>query len=349
MDQDYHATRWEHLFVMGEDTSITTTTIITENMTAWDRLVRDDCWYNSDSSGSSSSKTSRGTLSSFFFSPKNVDSFVIGVEEDARKKRRQGQVDKAEQNEEEEEQELRAAEEQHRRESCNRTSNKQGSNTDQIISSCSTSASTKSNVHASSYCPPLNSRVEDDSVLVLEETSHLRYPPPAHSTTRSGTTNSAVFSGSYPSSSFARNSSSSQKPPSPFQEDRGRVRRAKKKRKIVEPCSTMQVLRSCAKYVARVKTSLLNSNHEDKYNAFIDLLCNWSDLGLSSQEVFSQMQLILQDVSPELLAAFTAFIPVDDKQEEARLHLEALSIRAQEDTAGIEGASSTYAATRNVF
>ena len=53
------------------------------------------------------------------------------------------------------------------------------------------------------------------------------------------------------------------------------------------------------------------------------------------------MQLILQDVSPELLAAFTTLLPIDT-QEEARLDLAAstrMSIRgAQED---IEDVSSS--------
>ena len=110
----------------------------------------------------------------------------------------------------------------------------------------------------------------------------------------------------------------------------------KQQQKWIDP-SAIQKLRSCATYVTRVKRSLLASNKEQTFNAFLDLLCSWSDQGLSSQEVFSQMQLILQDASPELLVAFTAFLPVD-AQEEARLHLVATTMptrgRAQEEIEG---------------
>jgi hypothetical protein len=152
-------------------------------------------------------------------------------------------------------------------------------------------------------------------------------------TTASTCTNSAgmTFPGGYPPSSLVTrssntNSSSSQqktKPSSPGEHADGRAGAgqdyaAKKRRRIT--LSTIQALRRCTTYVTRVKTSLLASNHDAEFDAFLELLCNWSDQGLTSEEVLSQMEVILQDVSPELLAAFTTFLP-GDTQEKAKLHI----------------------------
>jgi histone deacetylase complex regulatory component SIN3 len=142
-----------------------------------------------------------------------------------------------------------------------------------------------------------------------------------------------TFLGGYPRPSASlvtrssnTNSSSSQqktKPSSPNEQADGRAGAgqdyaAKKRRRIT--LSTIQALRRCTTYVTRVKTSLLASNHDAEFDAFLELLCNWSDQGLTSEEVFSQMEVILQDVSPELLAAFTTFLP-GDTQEKAKLHI----------------------------
>jgi hypothetical protein len=153
-------------------------------------------------------------------------------------------------------------------------------------------------------------------------------------TTASTCTNSAgmTFPGGYPPSSIVTrssntNSSSSQqrtKPSSPYEQADGRAGAgqdyaAKKRRRIT--LSTIQALRRCTTYVTRVKTSLLALNHDAEFDAFLELLCNWSDQGLTPKEVFSQMEVILQDVSPELLAAFTTFLPGDTQEKKAKLHI----------------------------
>eukprot|EP00979_Chaetoceros_neogracilis_P019322 scaffold12161_cov297-Chaetoceros_neogracile.AAC.9 len=156
------------------------------------------------------------------------------------------------------------------------------------------------------------------------ERMHVYSNPPAHSKIKSDgvTTNTALFSGN-PSSSFvtrsSNNSSSSQKPQ---HYSKGEEGSSTEKRQILP--SDMHALRECATYVTRVKTTLLASNYDDKLNMFLDLLCNWREQGLTSNEVFSQMQLILQEASPDLLSDFTAFLPVDI-QEKARLHIAAAS------------------------
>jgi len=165
---------------------------------------------------------------------------------------------------------------------------------------------------------------------------HVHSNPPAHSKIKSDgvTTNTALFSGN-PSSSFvtrsSNNSSSSQKPQ---HYSKGEESSSTEKRQILP--SDMHALRECATYVTRVKTTLLASNHDDKLNMFLDLLCNWREQGLTSNEVFSQMQLILQEASPDLLSDFTAFLPVDI-QEKARLHIAAASSMMSINTRAYEG------------
>jgi hypothetical protein len=134
------------------------------------------------------------------------------------------------------------------------------------------------------------------------------YPAPSSLVTRSSNTNS--------SSSQQKTKPSSLREQE--QEGTGQDYATKKRRRIT--LSTIQALRSCTTYVTRVKTSLLASNHDAEFDAFLELLCNWSDQGLTSEEVFSQMEAILQDVSPELLAAFITFLP-GDTQEKAKLRI----------------------------
>jgi len=177
----------------------------------------------------------------------------------------------------------------------------------------------------------INTAYQDNKGILPDDTAHLHCPLPAPhlprlTTAKSGAATGTVISGD--PSSFARstnnNSSSSQNNPPhlPPENEQGYYHDAgAKRRKMIAP-STVEALRSCSTYVTRVKQSLLASNHEEKFNAFLELLSNWSEQGLASQEVLSQMQLILQDVCPELLAAFPAFLPADT-QEEARLHLAA--------------------------
>jgi hypothetical protein len=215
-----------------------------------------------------------------------------------------------------------------------------------------TLTTTRSNMYdASSYSRPRTpfaiSAEEDSKGRVpmmkegtrrLNSSSPLSHPPPrpaddsivpaSAGITTSSTSPGVTFPAGYPAPSSLvtrssnTNSSSSQqktKPSSPKgQEQAGQDYFATKKRRRIT-LSTIQALRSCTTYVTRVKTSLLASNHDAEFDAFLELLCNWSDQGLTSEEVFSQMEVILQDVSPELLAAFTTFLP-GDTQEKARLH-----------------------------
>jgi histone deacetylase complex regulatory component SIN3 len=165
--------------------------------------------------------------------------------------------------------------------------------------------------YASPLSPP---RPADDSIVTASagitsaSAAGVTFPdyPPSSLVTRSSNTNS--------SSSQQKTKPSSRK----YQEQAGQDYAATHKRRRIT-LSTIQALRSCTTYVTRVKTSLLASNHDAEFDAFLELLCNWSDQGLTPKEVFSQMEAILQDVSPELLAAFTTFLP-GDTQEKARLH-----------------------------
>ena len=105
----------------------------------------------------------------------------------------------------------------------------------------------------------------------------------------------------------SNNSSSSQqktKPSSPKErEGAGQDYAAAKKRRRIT-LSTIQALRHCITYVTRVKTSLLASNHDAEFDAFLELLCNWSDQGLTSEEVFSQMAMCLLSCLLPLLHFF---------------------------------------------
>jgi hypothetical protein len=203
------------------------------------------------------------------------------------------------------------------------STNKHESNKQQINTSNATSrASTK--ISTNYIDAPRNERM------------HVYSNPPAHSKIKSDgvTTNTALFSGN-PSSSFvtrsSNNSSSSQKPQ---HYSKGEEGSSTEKRQILP--SDMHALRECATYVTRVKTTLLASNHDDELNMFLDLLCNWREQGLTSNEVFSQMQLILQEASPDLLSDFTAFLPVDI-QEKAKLHIAAASSMMSINTRAYEG------------
>ena len=190
---------------------------------------------------------------------------------------------------------------------------------------------------SSSYSRPrtrLFARRSTEEDIKCRVPNPLSPPPPADDSistsagiTTTSTSAGVTFPGYPPSSLVTRssntNSSSSQqnnkKPSSPNeQEGAGQYYATKKRRRIT--LSTIQALRSCTTYVTRVKTSLLASNHDAEFDAFLELLCTWSDQGLTSEEVFSQMEAILQDVSPELLAAFITFLP-GDTQEKAKLRI----------------------------
>jgi hypothetical protein len=172
----------------------------------------------------------------------------------------------------------------------------------------------KEGTHLNSASPLSPPRPADDSIstsagITSASAAGVTFPdyPPSSLVTRSSNTNS--------SSSQQRTKPSSRKD----QEQAGQDYAATQKRRRIT-LSTIQALRSCTTYVTRVKTSLLASNHDSEFDAFLELLCNWSDQGLTSAEVFSQMEVILQDVSPELLAAFTTFLP-GDTQEKAKLRI----------------------------
>eukprot|EP00979_Chaetoceros_neogracilis_P014200 scaffold4487_cov273-Chaetoceros_neogracile.AAC.6 len=188
---------------------------------------------------------------------------------------------------------------------------------------------------SSSYSRPrtrLFARRSTEEDIKCRVPNPLSPPPPADDSistsagiTSTSTSAGVTFPGYPPSSLVTRssntNSSSSQqkKPSSPNeQEGAGQYYATKKRRRIT--LSTIQALRSCTTYVTRVKTSLLASNHDAEFDAFLELLCNWSDQGLTSEEVFSQIEVILQDVSPELLTAFITFLP-GDTQEKAKLRI----------------------------
>jgi len=214
-----------------------------------------------------------------------------------------------------------------------RSTNKHESNKQQINTSNATSrAPTK--ISTNYIDAPGNERI------------HLHSNPPAHSKIKNdGVTTNTAFSG-YPSSSFvtrsSNNSSSSQKPQ---HYSKGEEGSSTEKRQILP--SDMHALRECATYVTRVKTTLLASNHDDKLDMFLDLLCNWSEQGLTSDEVFSQMQLILQEASPDLLADFTAFLPFDTR-EKARLHIAAASSMMSINRAyAAEGGTQAISKTSN--
>lgn len=173
--------------------------------------------------------------------------------------------------------------------------------------------------------PPYLSIADDDKgVLFLNnETSYLLQCPWPHSTiTRSSGTIISEDPSSFSRSRTNNTTSASYQNPPPLPEEGQATYSCSgaKRRRINALSTTFSDLRSCSTYVTRVKDSLLASNHAEKFNAFLDLLCNWRNQGLAPQEVFSQMQQILQDVSPELLAAFTAYLP-DHMQEEARLQI----------------------------
>jgi len=222
-------------------------------------------------------------------------------------------------------------------------SNKQQINTSNATSRASTKTSTSINTSLSPPPrPPFTSANYVDAPG--KERIHLHSNPPAHSKIKNGvTTDTTVFTG-YPSSSFvtrsSNNSSSSQKPWHYSKEEEG----SSTEKRQISP-SDMDAFRECATYVTRVKTTLLASNHDDNLNIFLDLLCNWSEQGLSSDEVFSQMQLILQEESPDLLADFTAFLPVDT-QEKARLHITAASSMMSINRA-YEGGTQAISTTSN--
>eukprot|EP00979_Chaetoceros_neogracilis_P019333 scaffold12161_cov297-Chaetoceros_neogracile.AAC.20 len=183
--------------------------------------------------------------------------------------------------------------------------------------------------------------MKEGTHLLVNSSSSLshpsRPPPPADDSisTSAGITTTATSAGvtfpGYPPSpslvtrSSNTNSSTSQQRTKPSfpkgQEGAGQDYAAAKKRTRRITLSTIQALRRCTTYVTRVKTSLLASNHDAEFDAFLELLCNWSDQGLTPKEVSSQMEVILQDVSPELLAAFTTFLPGDTHQEKAKLHI----------------------------